>query len=509
MDPSEDQKKKPATKEERRALQEAQRKAKEEKRQQQPQQPQKPKPPKPQADGTQEPKPKGEQATATPPGQQSQPQVQTQPAQQVQSKPPPAAQKAQAKKPVRQFDDPKRAKDQKRQIVPLTLSKKQVPLFSHLPQYEKPTHLSLNLNTRFGEIHPAVFNLGLKYANGTIIGSNARCLAMLNTFKVVIMDYQTPPQKVFHIDFESKIKPLIQFLNDCRPKSIGMGNAINYFKVHIASTNNLSESEAKSYLYEKIDDFIRERIKVADQVISNFGVSNIKDGDVILTHACSQVVELTITKAFDQGKKFRVVVVDSRPKNEGKALYCRLVSHGVECTYVLINAISYILKEVTKVIVGAYALLSNGAVMSRVGTAVVAMMAHAFNRPVLVCCETYKFCERVQLDSICFNELGDAEELLTVTTASANANPNATKSDPAKTPIGTSSDGGVGSGVGVGESSKLLRLADWKENEKLKLLNLVYDVTPIDFITMVITEVGMIPPTSVPVVLREYKKEPF
>eukprot|EP01098_Paradermamoeba_levis_P011848 TRINITY_DN5099_c0_g6_i2.p1 TRINITY_DN5099_c0_g6~~TRINITY_DN5099_c0_g6_i2.p1 ORF type:complete len:148 (-),score=44.25 TRINITY_DN5099_c0_g6_i2:72-515(-) len=147
--------------------------------------------------------------------------------------------------------------------------------------------------------------------------------------------------------------------------------------------------------------------------------------------------------------------------------------------------------------------------MSRVGTAVVAMMAHAFNRPVLVCCETYKFCERVQLDSICFNELGDAEELLTVTTASANANPNATKSDPAKTPIGTSSDGGVGSGVGVGESSKLLRLADWKENEKLKLLNLVYDVTPIDFITMVITEVGMIPPTSVPVVLREYKKEPF
>lgn len=34
------------------------------------------------------------------------------------------------------------------------------------------------------------------------------------------------------------------------------------------------------------------------------------------------------------------------------------------------------------------------------------MVAHAFGVPVLVCCEAYKFHERVQLDSICFNELG-------------------------------------------------------------------------------------------------------
>jgi translation initiation factor eIF-2B subunit delta len=50
--------------------------------------------------------------------------------------------------------------------------------------------------------------------------------------------------------------------------------------------------------------------------------------------------------------------------------------------------------------------LSNGAVYSRVGTASVAMVAHAIQVPVLVCCEAHKFHERVQLDSICFNELG-------------------------------------------------------------------------------------------------------
>ena len=55
---------------------------------------------------------------------------------------------------------------------------------------------------------------------------------------------------------------------------------------------------------------------------------------------------------------------------------------------------------------GAHALLANGYVMSRVGSSQVAMVANVYNVPVLVCCETYKFVERVQTDSFVFNELG-------------------------------------------------------------------------------------------------------
>ena len=59
----------------------------------------------------------------------------------------------------------------------------------------------------------------------------------------------------------------------------------------------------------------------------------------------------------------------------------------------------------SKVFLGAHALLANGYVKSRVGSSMVAMMAQAFNVPVLVCCETYKFCDRVQTDSFVSNEL--------------------------------------------------------------------------------------------------------
>lgn len=185
----------------------------------------------------------------------------------------------------------------------------------------------------------------------------------------------------------------------------------------------------------------------------------------------SHVIELALKKAYDEGKKFKVIVVDSRPKFEGKVLLKRLVQHGIHCTYIMLNAISYILKEVSKVLIGAHGLLSNGSVFSRAGTSLIAMMAHHCDHsvPVIVATETFKFAERVQLDSICFNELDDPDYLNTT-----NPNDN---------------------------------LRDWKDNPQLKLLSLVYDVTPIEYIDVVITEVGMIPPTSVPVVIREYRKD--
>ena len=45
-------------------------------------------------------------------------------------------------------------------------------------------------------------------------------------------------------------------------------------------------------------------------------------------------------------------------------------------------------------------------------------------------------------------------------------------------------------------------LMQWKDLPSLRLLNLTYDVTSSELVTMVITEVGNIPCTSVPVVLR-------
>ncbi|XP_071710938.1 translation initiation factor eIF2B subunit delta-like isoform X2 [Rutidosis leptorrhynchoides] len=378
--------------------------------------------------------------------------------------------------PRMQFDDTTRVeKAKKRAVVKQTEVRNRVELFRHLPQYEHGTKLP-DLEKKFfclNSVHPAVYKVGLRYLAGDISGGNARCIAMLQAFQESIMEYSAPPEKALNRDLTAKINTYVSYLIECRPLSISMGNAIKFVKTRIANLPlTLSESEAKSNILSEINRFINEKIILADKVIVSHAVTKVRDGDVLLTYGSSSAVEMILLHAHELNKKFRVVIVDSRPKLEGKLLLRRLVGKGISCTYVYINAVSYIMHEVTRLFLGASSVLANGTVYSRVGTACVAMVANACGVPVIVCCEAYKFHERVQLDSICCNELG---------------NPDAISK--------------------VSGREEINYLKDVADNENLQLLNLTYDVTPSDYVSLIITDYGMIPPTSVPVIVREFRKE--
>ncbi|WVZ59930.1 hypothetical protein U9M48_010012 [Paspalum notatum var. saurae] len=383
--------------------------------------------------------------------------------------------KLDAPHPRMQFDDVHKVeKAKKRAVVNRSEARNRVELFRHLPQYVHGTQLP-DLESKFFQLepmHPSVYKVGLQYLSGDVSGGNGRCIAILLSFREAIKDYTTPPNKTLSRDLTAKISSYVSFLIECRPLSISMGNAIRFLKNRIAKlSHTLSESEAKASLQSDIDRFINEKIVLADKAIVSHAITKVRDNDVLLTYGSSSVVEMILDYAHELGRKFRVIVVDSRPKLEGQGLLRRLVAKGINCTYTHINAISYIMHEVTRVFLGASSILSNGTVYSRVGTASVAMVAHAFGVPVLVCCEAYKFHERVQLDSICANELGDPDVILKV----------------------------PGNAEG--------HLKNWADNANLQLLNLTYDATPPDYVSMIITDYGMLPATSVPVIVREYRKE--
>ncbi|ESW27147.1 hypothetical protein PHAVU_003G177900 [Phaseolus vulgaris] len=384
--------------------------------------------------------------------------------------------KKDAPPPRMQFDDESRMeKARRRAVVNPTESRTRVELFKHLPQYEHGTKLS-NLESKFfhlGLVHPSVFEVGQRYSAGDIWGGNARCVAMLRALQDAIRDYCTDHEKALVRDLTSKINSYVSFFTECRPLSMSMGNAIRFVKSRIVNlSTNHSEFEAKRTLCSDIDQFINEKIILADKVIVRHAFTKIKDGDVLLTYGLSCVVEMILLYAHELGKHFRVVVVDSQPRLEGQVLLRRLVAKGLSCTYTHINAVSYIMHEVTRVLLGASAVLSNGTVYSRVGTSCVAMVAHAFRVPVLICCEAYKFNERVLLDSICSNELGDPDAIARV---------------PGRMDVNY--------------------LDNWASEDNLRLLNLMYDATPSDYVTVIVTDYGMLPPSSVPVIVREYRRE--
>ena len=355
---------------------------------------------------------------------------------------------------------------------------KKVALFSHL--YGTPRRTSISGAAK--DVHPAVLALGLQMSSYTICGSNARCVATLLVFKRVIESYVTPPGNSLPRHLPTVLSSQIEYLTSCRPLSVSMGNTIRWLKVKISEIDpDTSEDTARVDLCQDIDNFINERITVADQVIADFTCSKIQDDDVILTYAKSSTVQHTLHEAYKRGKQFSVIVVDSRPLFEGKNLARALARLGIKVQYTLTHAINHVIHRATKVILGAHAMMSNGRLYSRIGTALVAMMAQEASIPVIVCCESIKFTDRVALDSIVHNEIAPPDELL-LPPVKGNER------------MGTKEE--------KEEESSQAPLDNWRDVQGLQLLNLMYDLTPAECISVVITEYGFLPPSSVPVVHR-------
>ena len=115
------------------------------------------------------------------------------------------------------------------------------------------------------------------------------------------------------------------------------------------------------------------------------------------------------------------------------------------------------------------------------------MMAKRHSVPVVVCCETYKFSENIQLDSFTKNELGEF-------TSSAQ--------DPVSSiVVHIAPLGDLFSSFPNNKPHEPLTL---KNKPHLDILNPLHDLIPPTCITAVVTEVGVIPPnaiSSIPVAL--------
>ncbi|KAI5961625.1 tif224 [Candida pseudojiufengensis] len=374
---------------------------------------------------------------------------------------------------------------------------KKIPhLFGHLETREQRNASSPTISHI---VHPAILSLTLKYSSYSVVGSVARLRNMLQVFKQVIQDYKTPENTTLTRHLTGHLSHQIEYLKSGRPLSVSMGNAIRWLKQEISLISiDTSDKKAKEILCSKIDDFIKEKIELSDQLIVESASTHISNGSTILTYGHSQVLEeLFVYCAKHQNKHFTLIIVDSRPLFEGKTLIKNLskalgdeLSNYISIHYVLLNSLSStLLEDVDCVFLGAHAMLSNGRLFARVGTAMIAMMSHTRNIPVLTCCESIKFSDKVQLDSVTNNELADPEDLI--------LKKSQKKSFALEQFIGKKDD--------EKNNDDDEPLQNWRKIQTLNVLNIMYDLTPPEYINKIITELGALPPSSVPVILREYK----
>ena len=242
-----------------------------------------------------------------------------------------------------------------------------------------------------------------------------------------------------------------------RPTAVSLPNAIQIVMRDVRSSK--TEETARRILYEKANEFIWSSRTALDR-ISAMGANHIPDGSVVMTHCNSRAALGCIIEAKRQGKDIEVYATEVRPWNQGRITIKTLNDNKIPTTYIVDSAVRTMMKEVDLVVVGADAITVNGAVVNKIGTSQIALCAHEARKNVIVAAETYKFAPRTIL-----GELIQIEE----------RPPNEVLPD---------------------DIAAMLPY--------VKVKNPVFDVTPAEYIDMIITEAGAIPPHLAYTIMREY-----
>jgi len=264
-------------------------------------------------------------------------------------------------------------------------------------------------------------------------------------------------------DIESFVNELTEaarILLQTRPTAVSLPNGIRYVmhRVNVGRNRARSVEAMRAIAIEAAQGFI-ENAKTAVQKIGEIGARRIVDGDILLTHCNSSAVIEVMKTAWSQGRKFEVFVTETRPRFQGHITARELARAGIPVTLILDDAVRYFMQRVDKVIVGADAVTANGALVNKVGTSMVALAAHEARRRVFVAAETYKFSPETMIGELVTIEDRDPSEII---------------SDEQQRRIGS-----------------------------IKVLNPSFDVTPPEYIDLIITERGIIPPVGAILILEE------
>ena len=261
-------------------------------------------------------------------------------------------------------------------------------------------------------------------------------------------------------EFIKEIEKAARVLIKTRPTAVSLPNAIRYVYVRLRKgyESGKDVDELKTLLSSAVDEFIEKSLNAIDR-IGEIGAKRIEDGDVILTHCNSQAAISILLHASKTGKKIKVFVTETRPRRQGLLTADQLSKAKIPTTLIVDSAVRFFMPKIDKVVVGADAIAANGAVVNKIGTSTIALAAHEARVRFYVAAETYKFSPETFLGELVEIEERSPEEIVP---------------------------------------------RSWlKKHPNVFVRNPAFDVTPPEYIDLIITEVGIVSPQSFFLLVKE------
>jgi ribose 1,5-bisphosphate isomerase len=151
-----------------------------------------------------------------------------------------------------------------------------------------------------------------------------------------------------------------------------------------------SMSVLQSDVNEMADSY-QQWSEKARSSIAAIGKTLIPEGGVVFTFTLSETVLRTLLETWESGRRFKVLVTESRPNNDGRITAKSLVDKGIEVAISIDACMNELIPQADLMIVGAEAILADGSAICKVGTFPSALTAKQYQVPVYVLVDTMKF----------------------------------------------------------------------------------------------------------------------
>ena len=123
-----------------------------------------------------------------------------------------------------------------------------------------------------------------------------------------------------------------------------------------------------------------------------------------MTHSYSSTVVEVLKQAFTKHKNIEVITTRSGTGGTGERVAQELGLYGIPVTFIDDAAVGLYISTVNKVMVGADRICADGKVVNGIGTYQLALVAERVSIPFYVVCETLKFDPRVRSGEVDLEE---------------------------------------------------------------------------------------------------------
>ncbi|UCD26674.1 MAG: S-methyl-5-thioribose-1-phosphate isomerase [Candidatus Bathyarchaeota archaeon] len=169
-----------------------------------------------------------------------------------------------------------------------------------------------------------------------------------------------------------------------------MRNAVRWVISRVERSSKEKVGELTEIVSSASQLFLKDLEDSKDR-IAEIGVRRIRDNSVIFTHCHSSTVTNLLKKAKEEGKSFEVVCTESRPVFQGRLTAKEMLDYGVNTTLIVDSAARFFINQVDLVVVGADAMTSEGNIVNKIGTSMIALVAYEARVPFYVVSELLKF----------------------------------------------------------------------------------------------------------------------